>query len=135
MSRKRTYDTISNSQRALVLAALTPEAEGGSGLTQRQAAELFGIAKSTVADIASAWRKEGRVAKKPKGGATVAPHTSAAQESLICEAQREHNEWTLEQLREYVEDNTPLSAQRRAARQANRPSGMCCSDAASLPNS
>jgi transposase len=38
------------------------------GLSRRRAAQLFGVAVSTVIDWADAWRDEGRLSAKPMGG-------------------------------------------------------------------
>jgi transposase len=38
------------------------------GLSRRRAAQLFGVAVSTVIDWVDAWRAEGRLTAKPMGG-------------------------------------------------------------------
>jgi len=76
------------------------------GLSRRRAAELFGVAISTVIDWVDAWRAEGRLAAKPMGG----DHSSRLRQDrdwLLARIE-ETPDLTLEELRAELADRGKL---------------------------
>jgi transposase len=76
------------------------------GLSRRRAAELFGVAISTVIDWVDAWRAEGRLAAKPMGG----DHSSRLTQDRdwLLSRIEETPDLTLEELRAELADRGKL---------------------------